>query len=211
MASFGDKIKAFGKKITGQAEPEPETLPQQLLRQVDEATTLTWKQVSISASCNLCCVHLQLAHMATLLLCWQHFNTLCASGLWTISSPRTAVYASYGAASAYLLPAADLHVPPYAALCYLTDHVLAVLSHWYCCAAESNWFWNHLWNWYPTQLSGKSKAPCLNRITQQLVSTHASSSCLAGGTACTRVMALQLHCGAAREMGQAQHVGLWCG
>lgn len=46
MASFGDKIKAFGKKITGQAEPEPETLPQQLLRQVDEATTLTWKQVS---------------------------------------------------------------------------------------------------------------------------------------------------------------------
>jgi hypothetical protein len=92
-----------------------------------------------------------------------------------------------------------------------TDYVLAVLSHWYCCAVESNWFWNHLWNWYPTQLSGKSKAPCLNRITQQLVSTHASSSCLAGGTACTRVMALQLHCGAAREMGQAQHVGLWCG
>lgn len=45
MASFGEKLKAFGQKITGQ-EPEPETLPQQLLRQVDEATTLTWKQVS---------------------------------------------------------------------------------------------------------------------------------------------------------------------
>lgn len=45
MASLGDKIKAFSMKITGQ-EPEPETLPQQLLRQVDEATTLTWKQVS---------------------------------------------------------------------------------------------------------------------------------------------------------------------
>lgn len=46
MASFGEKLKAFGQKITGTAEPEPETLPQQLLRQVDEATTLTWKQVS---------------------------------------------------------------------------------------------------------------------------------------------------------------------
>lgn len=46
MASFGEKLKAFGQKITGTAEPEPETLPQQLLRQVDEATTLTWKQVT---------------------------------------------------------------------------------------------------------------------------------------------------------------------
>jgi hypothetical protein len=45
MASFGEKLKAFGQKITGAVEPEPETLPQQLLRQVDEATTLTWKQV----------------------------------------------------------------------------------------------------------------------------------------------------------------------
>jgi hypothetical protein len=45
-SSFGDKLKAFGQKITGQAPPpEPESLPQTLLRQVDEATTLTWKQV----------------------------------------------------------------------------------------------------------------------------------------------------------------------
>lgn len=44
MTSFSEKMKAFSMKITGQ-QPEPETLPQQLLRQVDEATTLTWKQV----------------------------------------------------------------------------------------------------------------------------------------------------------------------
>lgn len=49
MSSFGEKLKAFGQKITGQ-EPEPETLPQQLLRQVDEATTLTWKQRAIGFS-----------------------------------------------------------------------------------------------------------------------------------------------------------------
>jgi hypothetical protein len=45
MPTFGERLKAFGQKISGQ-EPEPETLPQQLLRQVDEATTLSWKQVS---------------------------------------------------------------------------------------------------------------------------------------------------------------------
>jgi hypothetical protein len=28
---------------------EPETLPQQLLRQVDEATTLTWRQVIVGS------------------------------------------------------------------------------------------------------------------------------------------------------------------
>eukprot|EP00882_Tetradesmus_deserticola_P007381 GHRQ01007775.1.p3 GENE.GHRQ01007775.1~~GHRQ01007775.1.p3 ORF type:complete len:120 (+),score=9.76 GHRQ01007775.1:258-617(+) len=43
---FMDRMKALGQKITGQ-EPEPETLPQQLLRQVDEATTLTWRQRAI--------------------------------------------------------------------------------------------------------------------------------------------------------------------
>uniref|UniRef100_A0A383W8P8 Vesicle transport protein n=1 Tax=Tetradesmus obliquus TaxID=3088 RepID=A0A383W8P8_TETOB len=43
---FMDRMKALGQKITGQ-EPEPETLPQQLLRQVDEATTMTWRQRAI--------------------------------------------------------------------------------------------------------------------------------------------------------------------
>lgn len=38
------------------ATVEPETLPQQLLRQVDEATTMTWRQVTatrvmLSSSC----------------------------------------------------------------------------------------------------------------------------------------------------------------
>jgi hypothetical protein len=47
MSGFMDRVKAFGVKITGSAPPEPETLPQQLLRTVDEATTLTWRQRAI--------------------------------------------------------------------------------------------------------------------------------------------------------------------
>lgn len=55
MAGFMDKMKAFGQKITGTAPPpEPESLPQQLLRQVDEATTLTWKQVGAVQASMLC-------------------------------------------------------------------------------------------------------------------------------------------------------------
>lgn len=40
-----DSIKNAAARITNKPPPEPETLPQSLLRQVDEATTLTWKQV----------------------------------------------------------------------------------------------------------------------------------------------------------------------
>jgi hypothetical protein len=47
---MGDKMKAFGVKMGVVQPPEPETLPQQLLRQVDEATTLSWKQVKRGSS-----------------------------------------------------------------------------------------------------------------------------------------------------------------
>lgn len=43
MPTMWEKMKSA---VTGQ-EPEPQTLPQQLLRTVDEATTLTWKQRAI--------------------------------------------------------------------------------------------------------------------------------------------------------------------
>lgn len=46
--SFMDSVRSFGNRITGNAPPpEPATLPQQLLRQIDEATTLTWRQRAI--------------------------------------------------------------------------------------------------------------------------------------------------------------------
>ncbi|KAF8073233.1 ACX4 [Scenedesmus sp. PABB004] len=44
MAGFMDRVKAL---VGAGPPPEPETLPQQLLRTVDEATTLTWKQRAI--------------------------------------------------------------------------------------------------------------------------------------------------------------------
>lgn len=43
MPSFMDRMKNL---VGAGPPPEPETLPQQLLRQVDEATTLSWRQVS---------------------------------------------------------------------------------------------------------------------------------------------------------------------
>ena len=42
MPSFMDRMKNL---VGAGPPPEPETLPQQLLRQVDEATTLSWRQV----------------------------------------------------------------------------------------------------------------------------------------------------------------------
>eukprot|EP00878_Enallax_costatus_P002238 GHUV01002411.1.p3 GENE.GHUV01002411.1~~GHUV01002411.1.p3 ORF type:complete len:166 (+),score=19.62 GHUV01002411.1:343-840(+) len=44
MPSFMDRMKNL---VGAGPPPEPETLPQQLLRQVDEATTLSWRQRAI--------------------------------------------------------------------------------------------------------------------------------------------------------------------
>jgi len=41
-----DSMRAFGNKLSGR-EPEPETLPQSFLRQIDEASTLSWRQRAI--------------------------------------------------------------------------------------------------------------------------------------------------------------------
>jgi hypothetical protein len=82
--------------------------------------------------------------------------------------------------------------------------VRAAVLELLCCAVESHRFWNHLWNWYPTQLSGESTQQTAAELLLQK-----SSSCLTEDAACTRVMALQLHCGAAR-LGEVQHVTLWC-
>jgi hypothetical protein len=72
MASFGEKIKAFGQKITGQQPPEPQTLPQTLLRQVDEATTLTWKQVCVSCCVQVPCMMQQHSTASAAAVCVRH-------------------------------------------------------------------------------------------------------------------------------------------